>query len=198
MPDTRSIVIVKSFEYRGVEEEFSNRYHFEGGVFGDTPPWKTLADAIIAGERPSVPPPVSFVRAYGYEAGIDHSVVVVDYTQPPATVLNGTFAGVPGQYMPGDVAAMVRWPTFALNSKGKMIYCRKYMHGVYSDAADADKFNPAQSTALLAFATLMTNGNLPQGVKYCGPQGADLGPPLVSQWLTTRTLKRRGKRPSSG
>ena len=195
MPDTASITIVKSFDYRGAREEFSNTYHFEGTTPANDAAWKTLADAIITAEKPTVDNSVQFVRAYGYVAGNENSVAQIDYTVPPNTVAIGTGAfGGTGNEMPGDVAATIRWYTGALSSRGKKIYCRKYMHNVYS-GTDQDHLNAAQRTALGVFAAKLIDGTLPGSFKYCGPQGADLSTPEVSQWLTTRTLKRRGKRP---
>ena len=119
----------------------------------------------------------------------------IDYEAPPNTVLSGTFADAAHRRMPGDVAATIRWPTGLLNSRGKQIYARKYMHAVYCQDDDGDELLDTQAAALKAFGDDMADGGLPQGVRYCLPQGAGLGVCLVSKWLTTRTLKRRGKRP---
>jgi hypothetical protein len=97
--------------------------------------------------------------------------------------------------MPGDVAATIRWYTGELSSRGKKVYCRKYMHDVWQDTASYDDLISQQRTLFLTFANKMIDGTLPGGVKYCGPQGAVLSAPQVNQYLTTRTLKRRGKRP---
>jgi hypothetical protein len=66
---------------------------------------------------------------------------------------------------------------------------------VISSATDADKVDTTWITAANTFGAKMIDGTLPGGAKYCGPQGAVLSAPEASQWLTTRTLKRRGKRP---
>lgn len=194
MPDTASITIVKDFMYRGAFEEYSNKYHFEGTVPGTLTEWKALADAIIAAERPTTSNN-RFVRAYGYVAGSENSVAQIDYKLAPNTVLTGTLALGSGVSTPGDVAGTIRWYTGQSNSRGKKIYCRKYMHGVLSSASSGDTMYAAQQTALATFAAKLIDGTLPGGFKYCGPQGADLSAPEVSPWLTTRTLKRRGKRP---
>jgi hypothetical protein len=195
MPDTPSITIVKSFDYRGVPEEWSNRYHFSGTVPTDTAGWKTLADAIIAAERPVVSSAVTFVKAYGYVAGNDNSVAQIDYHISPAVVLSGTFVPTGGQRCPGDVAATVRWYTGASSTRGKKIYCRKYIHDVYFATNDPDNVLALQRTALGVYGAKMIDGTLPGSAKYCGPQGAVLSAPTVDIHTTTRTLKRRGKRP---
>jgi len=195
MPDTPSITIVKSFTYRGQPEEFSNTYHFTGTTPANTAAWKALADAIIAAEKLAVQPSVSFVRAYGYEAGTEHSVAQIDYAVAPNTIVVGTQPFPSGVAVPGDIALTIRWETGRLNSRGKKIYCRKYMHGALSDGAPVDKVYTGQATAYLTFANKLIDGTLPGSFKYCAPQGALCTTPSVGEYLTTRTLKRRGKRP---
>lgn len=195
MPDTPSIVIVKRFTYRGQPEEFSNRYHFSGTTPASTADWTTLATAIINAEKLTVESGVSFVKAYGYEAGNDNSVAQIDYSISPLTVTNGAIA-ITGQKCSGDVAATARWYTGASSSRGKKIYCRKYFHGVHQQVEpDQDKLDSGQKTALETFCAKLIDGTLPGSFKYCGPQGAVLSAPEVNQYLTTRTLKRRGRRP---
>jgi len=195
MPDTDSITIIKSFEYRGKPEEFSNRYHFENHHPASDTEWAQLADAIWSAERPCFPPTVKWVQAYGYNAGTEHSIWGW-WVDNAGTGPVGTLPVIDAHnYMPGDVAATVRWYTGEVNSRGKRIYCRKYFHGVYSAPGDADSLDGTQKAALDAYAVKMIDGSLPGGARYCGPQGANLTEPRVDPFLTTRTLKRRGKRP---
>jgi hypothetical protein len=195
LPDTPSITIVKRFTYRATPEEFSNTYHFSGTTPVDRAAWKTLADAIIAAEKLTVASVVSFVGAYGYEAGNDSSVAQIDYdVAPDAPAVTGTFSTTEPK-LPGDTAATTRWWTGA-SSRGKKIYCRKYWHAVYANpGASGDQLLTAQKTAFDTFAAKLIDGTLPGGFKYCGPQGAVLQAPVTNTFITTRTLKRRGKRP---
>lgn len=195
MPDTPSITIVKRFTYRGLNEDFSNTYHFSGTTPANAAAWKTLADGIITAEAPCVAPGTSFVKAYGYEAGNENSVAQIDYTLAPLTPTLGTLSPGAVAPCPGDVAATIRWYTGASSTRGKKIYCRKYMHGVYGSGASNDTWWATQKTAYQTFAAKLIDGTLPGSFKYCGPQGAVLSVPETSPWLTTRTLKRRGKRP---
>lgn len=195
MPDTPSITLVKRFTYRDTQEEFSNKYHFSGTTPADAAAWKTLADAIIAAERPTVQASVRWYRAYGYVAGNDNSVFQHDYAGPPDTSVAGTLALGTQRDVPGDIAVTIRWFTGALSSRGKKIYCRKYMHGAVASPADVDEVGPAQLAAMATFAAKLIDGTLPGNFRYCGPQGAVLSAPSVAPYLTTRTLKRRGKRP---
>lgn len=195
MPDTDSVVIVKSFDYRGEYEEFSNRYHVEWSSGHTEAEWVALSDAIINAEKPATATGVSFQRAYFYIAGTEHSVYSFDYAAPPLAPIPGTYSGAGEFLMPGDCAATIRWDTGELNSRGKKIYCRKYMHGIFRDTSGADKLSLGQSAQYQTFATKMVDGSLPGSARYCGPQGANLFGASVNPWLTTRTLKRRGKRP---
>lgn len=196
MPDQPSITIVKRFTYRGdTTEEFSNTYHFSGTTPANLAAWKTLADAIIAAEAPTVSAGVAFVQAYGYEAGNDNSVAQIDYRVAPLSPTVGSFTGGTNPAAPGDVAATTRWATPNFTSRGKRIYCRKYWHAVFMQAAATDTLATTQRTALQTFGAKLIDGTLPGSFKYCGPQGAVLSAPETSAWLTTRTLKRRGKRP---
>lgn len=196
MPDTASIVIVKAFTYRDAYEEFSNRYHLtQAALPPDKAGWTQVATDFINAERPTVPSSVSFVRAYAYKPGVEHSIEQIDFATPgPAPV--GSLAGLPAtHYMPGDVAATIRWDTGEVNSRGKRIYCRKYMHGVYRSVDDADELHATQLQAMQTFAGVIIAKGFNYATGYCGPQGATLKTPIVDKYLTTRTLKRRGKRP---
>lgn len=192
MPDTPSIVIEKTFTYRGVAEAWSNVYHFSGTTPANAAAWKTLADAIWGEERKCLNTTVSINRVFGYEAGNVVAVFSVNYFDPPNTVTTGLIT--PGTQSPGDVATWVRWSTDQRNSKGKPIFLRKYFHGINLSAVDG--ISPSQRTALLAYGAKMIDGTLPGGFKVCGPQGAVAGTVKVPSFVTTRSLKRRGKDPS--
>jgi len=195
VPDTPSIVLIKRFTYRDTLEEFSNKYHFNGTLPVDAAAWKTLADALITAEKPTVQASVRWVRAYGYEPGNEISVWGFNYAGPPDTTQAGTLALGTQRDVPGDIAAVVRWYTGQNTEKGKKIYCRKYIHGAVASISDVDEVGAQQATALATWAAKLIDGTLPGSFRYCGPQGASLQAPNVMPYLTTRTLKRRGKRP---
>ena len=195
MPDTPSIVIVKTITYRGKAEQYSNKYHFSGTTPADPAAWKTLADAIITAEKPCYHPSTTFTGALGYEAGNNNSVAQIDYTAAPNVVVAGTLAPQQAnQFQGGDAAVWIRWKTSDRTSRGKWIYLRKYMHGAWTETIN-DAIMVGQKTALTTFGNKLTDGTLPGGFKVCGPQGAVAGAMTVSPYVTTRTLKRRGKRP---
>lgn len=196
MPDTASLVIIKESTYRDQPEEWSNKYHFEGTVPADATAWDTLVTGWVNEERKLYGPGTKVVRAYGYEPGSNHANFVKDYEAAPNTPVAGSFVpGAGNAAAPGDAAATVRWDTGEYNARGKKIYCRKYFHGVHMDGGQNDHVDPLQLTAYTSFAAVVTSGFLPGSAKYCGPQGANLGAHQADQYITTRTLKRRGKRP---
>lgn len=196
MADTPSIVMVWSFDYRGQYEEFSNRYHFNGTLPGTNAEWKVCADALSAAMVHIFSNTVRLQRAYGYVAGQVSSVWGFDYALPPATPIlgSGTFSGVT---MPGDAAATTRWETGALNSRGRKIYLRKYWHGVHNEPSHPDQVGSDQITAYNTLATALTTPGVALGGDrvLAGPHGVTAGAHSTSTWITTRTLKRRGRRP---
>ncbi len=189
------ITIVKTFKYRGRDEEWSNSYTFSGGMPADNPSWKALGDAIWDLERECVRPPVAVVQYYGYAAGAVPSVAQIDRRQEPIGPRSGNLSGQDGVAMSGDQAAQCR--ALVGNSvKGKKVYVRKYFHGGFVSLADTDKVSGPMLAGLTLLAQGMTNGTLPGGRKWCGPTGAQATQPTAPVFVTTRTLKRRGARPS--
>jgi len=195
MPDTHSVVLVKAFTYRGLSEEFSNKYHFNCSGTPTSAEWKTLMTQFFQMEGSALHAGVTLVRGYGYIPGVDHAQVAYDFTSPGPPPAGTLVVNDINALCPGDVAATIRWDTGQLNSRGKRIYCRKYMHGIFRDPASPDKVNPTQLTALNSYASGLLTGTYIREAEYCAPQGAVLSSPRADPWLTTRTLKRRGKRP---
>jgi hypothetical protein len=194
VPDTPSVILVKRFPYRGVNEEWSNKYHFSGSTPGDAAAWKILIDAIYASEKTCLLPEVVLVRGYGYEAGSDHANAVVDYTISPLAVVPGTLSASGDPQAPGDAAAVLRWSTPNF-SHGKRIYLRKYFHGAATNGNLAqDEVLITMKTAMLAHGAKMIDGTLPGAARVCGPQGAVASSPTVLPFLTYRRLKRRARR----
>lgn len=196
------LTLVKAFTYRGdANEEYSNQYWLSGGIPADGTAWKALADALIVQEKTIYPADCRVVRAYGYDRDDDGapSVWSFDYAAAAATV-PGTLAA-PTQPSPGDSAVWIRWKTGRLNSKGKPIYLRKYYHPACAkdaSAAGRDQVVTAQVAALTGVATALGNGSLLGSRTIRSQHHAEaLQGQQVSTYITTRTLKRRGKRPGS-
>lgn len=197
MPDTPSITINKVFTYRAQSEVYSNTYHFSGTTPANDADWQALARAIWASEKTFLDAGHKFAGYLGYAASNNHAVSILDLMETGTGDTPGTYTMVAGEVAaPGDSAMWVRWATPDRTSRGKRIYLRKYFHGVHYNA-NTEKISGSQVAALAAHGAKMTDGTLPGSAKVCGPQGAVAGAVLTSTFPTTRTLKRRGRRPSS-
>jgi len=199
MAAVTGLTLVKSFTYRGdATEEFSNTYHFKNAPPGNDSSWTVLMNDVVTQEKPVFPSWVHFVRAYGYDSDDPkaHHVFAHDFTVPgpPPT---GTHVEA-GNRMAGDQAACVRWKTSRLNSRGKPIYLRKYLHAGFIDTAVADNLNTSYLNALLGYAELQVGVNsLHGGLRSrTHDEVVTAGAPI--SFVTTRTLKRRGRRPRQG
>jgi hypothetical protein len=192
------IHIVQSFDFRGKAEEFSNRYSFEDTAPFTNAEWLALADGLIAGLRLCLPLTTTFVRAYGYAPNAPFAEFVHDYgtTSPPA----GSWVPTAGSSRcQGDSAAFLRLSSDLFTTRGKRIYKRCYYHDVYDNGtAGFDRLDAAQQSQFTQFAGNLIDGTIHPRFRCCLPRGAVQGgtlhSPHVDQWLTTRTLKRRGKR----
>jgi hypothetical protein len=194
MPAMPSITIVKEFTYRGKQEEWSNTYSFSGPVPADNPAWLALGNAIWDQEKRVLDQTVKVVQYYGYTAGAVASVAQLDRRLEPTTGRTGLLVPGVGDKMAGDQAMTIR--ALVGNSvKGKKVYIRKFYHGSQESATDPDKLATAVLTTANDVALQLTNGTLPDGRKWCSPSGAVATQPAAQVFLTTRTLKRRGKRP---
>jgi len=196
------ITLIKRFTYRGdANEEFSNTYALTGSVPADNTAWKALADALIAQEKTCYTSAVKVIRAYGYSDDAEDASSVWSYDYKAASAeVSGTLAPS-GTWAtaPGDSAVWVRWKTSRVNSNGKAIYLRKYFHdATYASATGSDAVTTSQRTALDAFGTKLRDASFLDARTIRSRTHAEtlLGSGS-SQYVTTRTLKRRGKRPGS-
>lgn len=194
------LTVIKRFTYRGdANEEFSNTYWFTGTTPTDATAWAAFATEIATAEKTLYNASVRIVRYYGYNDDTDARVAIWsgDIT---ATPILGSIPGGGLQQAAGDAAVWIRWQTSRLTSRGKKIYLRKYYHPAYIDTADVtgNTVLPAQKTAMTAFGTKMMDGSLTGARKLTARGHTDvLTASSSSLYVTTRTLKRRGKRPGS-
>jgi len=197
MAAVTGLTIVKRFSYRGDnQEEFSNTYHFKSPPPGDDASWMVVLNDVVACEQKINGIGVSFVHAYGYNSDDPnaHHVFQHDFTVPGPPP-QGQFTGT-GQLMAGDQAGMVEWKTDQLSSKGKPIFLRKFHHHGLTDPSAPDNIAASWVTVLTAYAA-----NGPYGIQavHGGLRGrardCNVIAALISPYVTTRTLKRRGKRP---
>lgn len=192
------LTIIKRFSYKGnSNEEWSNHYWLTGATPADSAAWRTLFDALVAEEKKLFQSSTTIVAGYGYDstAANAHAVWTVDMTVSPNAVVPGTYVGG-GIACGGDTAVWVRWGLDRLNSKGKRIFLRKYFHPAIVDVtAQHDGIVPALLTALTSFGAKMDDGSLAGGRKITDKLGTNTVGHAVAPYATTRTLKRRGKRP---
>jgi hypothetical protein len=191
------LTVIKKFQYRGNDEEWSNHYHLEGAIPADAAAWRTLFDALVAQEKNLYPSGTSVVAGYGYDddAANAHAVWSVDLEVAPNSPVAGSMATTGGHEAQGDGAVWIRWKLDRENSRGKSIYLRKYYHGAIITDGSFDAVLPAQGTALASFGTALENGTVPGVGKIRDAGGGAIVSTGHSTWVTTRTLKRRGKRP---
>jgi hypothetical protein len=192
------VTLITKFTYRGQGEEYSNQYWFSGTEPADATAWKALADAIIASQKTIIDPTASLVRAYGHNNPDPHAANVWTWDYLAAsTSVAGTFAPGTALPMPGDCAVWIRWKVNRLSSKGKPIYLRKYYHPAYSPVGGGDAIYANLKTALDLHGTKMMDGTLPSSRHVVSPLHGDdtIAFRSSSAYITTRTLKRRGKRP---
>lgn len=169
MAATPSILIKKSFTYRGSARTYVNRYHFSGGTPADSAHWTTLADAVVAAEKAIYQSGTTITEAVGYAAGSDIPV----FTKTYAVAGTGSFANASSS--PGDAAAMVRFSTDQFSIRNHPIYLWSWYHGVNRDTTGAaDTLNPAQKTAIDTYSTAWITGFSDGTNTYhrAGPRGA--------------------------
>ncbi len=192
------VVVVASFTYRGQPEEWSQLYHFTGAAPSDDAGWNDLITDLIGILQSCTTNLVTWVRAYGYD-DTDHDAVysVADPDAPFPAV--GAAATAGADIAPGDCAAWMRWKTGRTNTHGKPIYLRKYFHSVILAGESGDAYDQLDSTYKSGLETAA--GELAAGVGswpgLADKNGdAPAGPSAASTFVTTRTLKRRGPRPT--
>lgn len=193
-----SLTIVKQMQYRGNDEEWSNTYFMTGDLPADAASWKTLADAVIADEKTLYDLNIDVIRAIGHEAGESVAVWAYDYLAASEEV-PGTYSTTSSILESGDTAAWIRWSTDQLTDRGKPIYLRNYYHPAYrGTGGTADQIAAGWVAAAQAFGDAWIAGYEDgDGVLHhrAGPHGVVGLVATPATFVTTRTLKRRGRRP---
>jgi hypothetical protein len=190
------IVAVMTMTYRDAPEEWSQKYHFQGDAPSDPAGWRSLCDDFVALLAPALASRVTILRFQCYEDTDDTSVYTYNLAAFAGTVA-GTYTLVADcqGYAQGDDAALVRWNTGRVSSRGKPVYLFKYFHSPAQSSGDVDKPSDSYKARLATFAAAVeaVSGDWPGIADKTGT--APVGQ-LAESYLTTRTLKRRGRRPS--
>ncbi len=147
------ISIVKTVLFRGVQQEFSNVYHYE--LLGaQTGPWEALLDEMKASEINFHSSDVTFKRGAVWSAG--------GTPAQNAMLFQKTFTGLGGQTTNAshdrERAVLVRWPA-GIDSRGKPVYLRKWYHSCGACANVSFSAGMMQNTAALSTAERTTIAN---------------------------------------
>jgi hypothetical protein len=193
---TAFLTIEKSFTYKGAREHWSNAYHLDQ-VPSSQSQWQALATEVVNFEQAFMPADVQFEHYYGHEPGTP-PILVWEFDEAPAGEGGAAGSWVPGPSYPpcpGDAAGWVRYGTTQKNTLGKPIYLRNYYHAIHHDATP-DKVSVQQATLMGQLATAWVNGIAAGGTTFrrAGPRGAVAQNHVVGEFITTRTLKHRGRR----
>lgn len=198
------ISITKKFTWRGVDEEFSNVYHYDlGSPITTDSGWQALADAIRDIETNVFGPKVTFLRwrAWGptYEAADETPELKnASITQGVGDLTGVGTAG--GADMAGELAYVASF-YIGRGPKGGKRFLRKYYHStVLMDInASADQANGytaissvAKQPVIDAMNSLKTITIGGSANDLCTPGGDHLplgSSPVVNDYLHVRQLK---------
>lgn len=197
MASAIGLLITKKMTYRSnTDEEWSNKYWLTGTPPTTVSAWRALFDSLVTLERECYAADCTVVRGAAWDSNDEHAFSVwgVDL-ELEGTPVPGTLPEEPGFKMAGDQAGMVEWKTTRKNSRGKWVYLRKYFHHGFQAAGDADYVSAATQAAYDTLGQQLTTG-IGSGFHRIRSQLQDEGiqSHIVSPFMTTRTLKRRGKK----
>jgi len=196
------ITVVKEMAYRdNPNEEWSNTYGFGGPTPPDSASWHALLNELAAVEKTVYLQTCKIVGAYGYigwPSKDNHAVWGIDLRVAPNSPIPGTYVPTGTDVMAGDQAAWIRWHVDRRTSNGKPVYLRKYYH--HGAVNPPDGLEAGLVAALENLGQKLQDGSWSTtgyGPIY-DPGDAPVLAHGVSPFVTTRTLKRRGKRPLAG
>jgi len=192
------LVIIKEFDYRGTVEQWTNKYWFTGSPPSGEGAWRSLFDQITNAESNIYTNAVSIVGGIGYDDNTPNAPAAwgYDIRGQGDPVIAGKLPEGDSEASPGDTAVFCWWLTSRRsNPGGKPVYLRKYFHDARNQIGQPhDAVATAQHNVLLAFADGLGNGSFGYTVAAQGHPDESIITTGAGPWITTRTLKRRGKR----
>lgn len=192
------LVVIHEFNYRDNPEQWSTKYWFTGQPPTTPSDWLSLATTFAASEQHCYSPGTKIVGYVGYNDDTPgaHAAWSESLTDT-GTEIPGTLVDPAGVLFAGDQAGLLWGLTSRKNSRGKWVYLRKYMHDGFLNANDTDRVSVPTRTAYDTFLTKLRDGTWGGGghVWRSQKQSENFQNALASVFVTTRTLKRRGKRP---
>lgn len=186
MAPTPSIKITKNISFKGGTQQWSNRYHFDGGSPSDLTHWTTLATAIVTAEKGNYSSYIGYVDATCYDAGSDVPVAIIDFSTIAGT---GTYTD---SIQASEVVALCRYTTTARTSKNHPLYLFNYWHGVrVQNSSGPDFLSPAQKSSFQAYANMWIAGFSDGTTTHhrAGPNGQLATTALVETYVTHRDFR---------
>jgi hypothetical protein len=192
------ITMIKVFTYRGDPlEEWSNSYHLSDHP-ADRAGWASLAHGMGFLEQHCYTNASQIKRALCYDDSDNPVTFTLDGAIDGGFDYTGIASLTGGAPFAGDQAATVAWDTGLRGSTGKPIYLRKYFHGGVEAAGAPDSLQATYLAALEDFCDALLSTPIDGTIYFADKNGrVPDGPRRVDPWSTTRTLKRRGRRPTS-
>lgn len=191
------VTLVKVMTYRGdPNEEWSNSYHLDAAP-ADRAGWVTLVEALAALERHVYNAGSVITRAAVYDDG-DNPATYVLSAVAEGFALAGDYPVTGVSFFAGDQADTIGWDTGLRGSSGKPIWLRKYFHGGVERSDLPDSLPNDFIAVLQTFGNALKDTAIDAGIHFADKNGRRPdGPARVDPYSTTRTLKRRGRRPTS-
>ena len=183
MATVPSLRVVKTFQFKGGNREWSNRYHFTGGVPADATHWTTLSDNVVNAEKAILGGHHQITATWGYLAGSDVPVFNKTYTTTGTHVKGG-------QYAPGEVCAIERWSTNSRSTKNHPIYLFSYYHSpdIFTGTNQEDSLYSTLATAMDTYAAAWVTGFSDGAItaKRSSPRGATATGAHTGEYVTHR------------
>lgn len=187
------VAIVKSTNFRGVEQEFSNVYHYRAPGPGPVTNPDAIINEIVAIERDLHATVVNFKRASLWSSGgtpaQNQMIHQMTLTGTGATAQNGA--------MDRERAVLMQWPA-GLSVTGKPVFLRKWYHSCGTFAGQAMITNHLANTQAFTEAERTAMSARPNDLRIIGPVDEWLlvaesgrehtGPGRVHKWLEHHQL----------